>query len=362
MIQKIPIIVILLLLILATSCKESPSSANKSLSLSDTDLIRTKGETENRQNMVFIKGGQFTMGSNEEYAEGHEGPEIVVEVNDFYMDTTEVTNAMFAKFVEETGYLTVAERPIDWEVLKNDLPEGTPKIADSLLVPGSLIFSPPAQRVPLDDYSQWWTWKTGADWRHPRGPNTSIEGLENHPVIHIAFEDAEAYAAWAGKRLPTEAEWEYASRGGDGNSQFQWGDELTPENTYKANFFQGVFPISNSKEDGYEYTAPVGHYPPNSFGLYDMIGNVWEWTSDLYRPDTKAQYAAMGVKVCKNPLGPNNSFDPNDPYASEKRVVKGGSFLCSVEYCLNYRPSSRMATNYDSGQSHVGFRCVMDAD
>lgn len=345
-----------------TGCSDNTIVSEENIAASQTGKARHQIRTEKSDNMVFIQGGQYVMGSMGAYAERHEGPEVLVEVNDFYIDRTEVTNAMFKAFVEATGYKTVAERPLEWEVIKKDLPPDYPRIPDSLLSPGSLIFSPPMNRVPLDDYSLWWKWEEGANWKHPWGPNSDIDGMDEYPVVHIAFEDAQAYANWAGKRLPTEAEWEFASRGGSGNSQFQWGDELTPEDTYNANFFQGTFPIDNTKDDGFEYAAPVAQYPPNEYGLYDMIGNVWEWTSDLYRPDTKAQYAAMNVKVCKNPSGPNTSFDPNDPYASEKRVVKGGSFLCSVEYCSNYRPSSRMATNYDSGQSHLGFRCVRDVD
>lgn len=301
------------------------------------------------------------MGSSEEYAENDEGPEIEVKVSSFYIDATEVTNAQYDEFVKETGYITVAEREVDWEQIKKELPEGTPKPPDSLFAPGSLVFTPPDDAVPLDNMLRWWRWQTGANWRHPYGPDSDISGKDDHPVVHMALEDAVAYCEWAGKRLPTEAEWEYAARGGsNGNSQFQWGEELTPNGKYLANFFQGDFPHDNSGADGYLSSAPVKTFPPNELGLYDMIGNVWEWTSDLYRPDTKRQYVAMGVRACENPTGPKTSYDPTDPYATEKHVIKGGSFLCSEQYCSNYRPTSRMATNFDSGQNHLGFRCVKE--
>ncbi|MBI1316630.1 SUMF1/EgtB/PvdO family nonheme iron enzyme [bacterium] len=308
--------------------------------------------------MVLIEGGWFVMGSEEDFAEEHEGPAVRIEVSSFYIDPTEVTNAQFARFVEATGYVTLAERPIDWETLKNELPEGAPRPADSLLVPGALVFTPPAQAVPLDGISGWWRWVPGTHWKAPEGPGSTWKGREDHPVVHIAYEDALAYAQWAGKRLPTEAEWEYASRGAAGNARYSWGDEITPEGRYLANYFQGDFPHRNTAADGFERTAPVRSFPPNERGLYDMIGNVWEWTSDFYRPDTKTLYA--DGSHCHNPKGPSASFDPNDPYASEKRVIKGGSFLCSEQYCSNYRPTSRMASSFDSGQSHLGFRCVRD--
>ncbi len=312
--------------------------------------------------MVLVKGGSFTMGSSENYAEKDEGPEIEVAISSFFIDATEVTNAEYTRFTDETGYVTVAERPVDWDQIKKELPEDTPKPADSLLAPGALVFTPPDGPVPLDNLSNWWTWQSGASWRNPFGRGSDLSGKENHPVVHIAFEDAMAYCKWSGKRLPTEAEWEYAARGGGGNSQFQWGNELTPNGKYKANFFQGDFPYGNTVADGFLYSAPVKNFPPNAYGIYDMIGNVWEWTADLYRPDTKRQYVAMDVKACENPTGPKTSYDPGDPYATEKHVIKGGSFLCSDQYCSNYRPSSRMATSFDSGQNHLGFRCVKEIE
>jgi formylglycine-generating enzyme required for sulfatase activity len=343
---------------LIASCSESPAPSQEEQS---SGLKDNRAETTTSTGgMVWIEGGIYQMGSEGDYAEEHEGPAIQVEVNGFYMDTTEVTNAMYQKFVNETGYITLAEKDVDWEQISQELPTGTPKPADSLLAAGSLVFTPPPGPVPLDDIRQWWRWQPGANWRHPYGPESNLEGKENHPVVHIAYADAIAYCEWAGKRLPTEAEWEFAARGKSGDSQFQWGDELTPNGEYLANFFQGDFPHNLQPLDGYEYSAPVGSFPPNSYGLYDMIGNAWEWTSDLYRPDIKKQYVALNLKVCKDPKGPSSSFDPNDPYATEKRVIQGGSFLCSDQYCSNYRPTSRMATSFDSGQNHLSFRCVMD--
>lgn len=343
----------ILVTFLLLACKHNEVDTNETNDAIPTNISSPKG-------MVYITGGTFIMGSEEAYAETHEGPEVLVKVDAFFMDETEVTNAQFSKFVSETGYVTLAEKDIEWEQMKNELPEGTPKPHDSVFKAGSLVFSPPNHAVALNDYSQWWQWVTGADWKHPEGPNSSIENKDNHPVIHIAYEDALAYAKWAGKRLPTEAEWELASRGKATNQQFVWGEELTPQGTYLANFFQGDFPFNNTKKDGFEASAPVKSFPANSFGLYDMIGNVWEWTSDFYRPDTKQQYLSNGTKLCYNPKGPATSYDPNDPYATQKRVIKGGSFLCSEQYCSNYRSSSRMATSVDSGQNHLGFRCVQD--
>lgn len=308
------------------------------------------------EGMVLIPGGNFIMGSEEIGAKESEGPEHEVLISSFFMDETEVTNAQFRKFVEATAYKTVAERPVDWEEIKKQLPPNTPKPADSVLKPGSLVFDPIPGVSNLYDISQWWAWVNGADWMHPTGPGSNIDGKDDHPVVHIAYDDAEAYARWAGKRLPTEAEWEYASRGGQSHNTFAWGDELVPDGTYLANFFQGTFPEYNKKMDGFEKTAPVKSYPPNDFGLYDMIGNVWEWTSDWYRPDA---HKLCPVKPCHDPKGPDSSLDPNEPL-SPKRVTKGGSFLCSEKYCSNYRPSARMATSFDSGQEHLGFRCVIE--
>jgi len=338
------------------ACKTEPK---ESICTADESFV-TFAEPEppvKESGMVWIPGGEFTMGTNDPDAYDAEKPAVSVEVSGFWMDETEVTNSQFAEFVKATGYITVSERPIYWEELKKQLPPGTPKPDDSALQPGSLVFSPPAQAVPLTDISQWWVWKIGANWRHPDGPESSIEGRENHPVVHIAFEDAEAYAKWAGKRLPTEFEWEFAARGGVNGKRFAWGDELTPEGKFLANTFQGNFPNRNEGTDGYIGTSPVKAFQANSFGLFDMIGNVWELTSDWY---DALKYALIAGKAPTLDAGMNPCYNPNNPYAME-RVIKGGSFLCAANYCVNYRPSARQGHAFDSGTSNVGFRLVKDA-
>lgn len=308
--------------------------------------------------MAWIPGGKFTMGTNEADAYPAEKPAVEVEVSGFWMDTHEVTNAEFAKFVEATGYITVAERKPDWEELKKQVPPGTPKPDDSVLVPGSMVFSPPPSAVPTNDITLWWKWVNGADWQHPEGPESSIKGKENHPVVHIAFEDAETYAKWVGKRLPTEFEWEFAARGGVNGKRFAWGDELHPSGQYLANTFQGVFPHQNDGTDGFVGSSPVATFAPNSFGLYDMIGNVWELTSDWF---DFLKYARLAGQAPKLDATMNPCYNPDNPFAME-RVIKGGSFLCAPNYCVNYRPSARQGTSYDSGTSNVGFRLVKDPE
>jgi formylglycine-generating enzyme len=315
-----------------------------------------QGPTANvNDSMVLIKGGVFVMGTNDERSFENERPAHSVKVNDFYMDVHEVTNAQYAAFVDATGYKTVAERPIDWDEMKEQLPPGTQKPSEDILQPGSMVFTPPNQPVPLDNIANWWVWVIGADWQHPEGPKSTIAGRANHPVVHIAFEDAEAYAKWAGKRLPTEAEWEYASRGGLTSGRYTWGDEDPQLNVKLANIWQGHFPNLNTKEDGFERTAPVMSFVPNGYGLYDMAGNVWEWCSDWYHDDAYKMLDQKGVT--ENPKGPDKSYDRNEPF-SVKRVTKGGSFLCNVSYCESYRPTARRGTSFDSGMSHLGFRCV----
>lgn len=343
--------------VFAWQCKTDGEQTVLTESKEIDERIEKANSAEQPKGMVWVPGGVYRVGSEDKHAKKTEGPSHEVEVSGFYMDETEVTNAQFSKFVEETGYVTVAERPVDWEEIKLQLPPGTPKPADSLLQPGSLVFQPnPAAN--LYDISQWWAWTIGANWKHPYGPESDINGKDDYPVVHIAFEDAEAYAKWAGKRLPTEVEWEIAARGGEMEKPFAWGDKLTPMGEYLANFYQGTFPDGNSSLDGFAKSAPVKSYAPNAYGLYDMIGNVWEWTSDWYRPDTHVKNKQVGLKGCINPNGPSASYDPQEPLVP-KRVTKGGSFLCSDEYCSNYRPSARMATAYDSGQEHLGFRCVV---
>ncbi|MBM4111453.1 MAG: formylglycine-generating enzyme family protein [Phycisphaerae bacterium] len=311
-------------------------------------------------NMVWIAGGEFTMGSDAPDARADERPAHRVRVNGFWIDRHEVTNDEFAAFVAATNYVTVAERPVDWEVLKLQVPPGTPKPADEMLQPGSLVFTPTTGAVPIDDPSQWWRWVNGANWRHPQGPDSSIDGKGNHPVVQVAFEDAQAYAAWSGKRLPTEAEWEFAARGGLDGAPFVWGDE--PLDATRCNVWQGEFPYHNTSEDGFITTAPVGSFPPNRYGLVDMAGNVWEWCSDQYSAVEYAErvQSAGPTVVIACPSGPSTTRDPRNPYSSESRVHRGGSFLCNPSYCSSYRPSARMACTADSSLQHLGFRCVKD--
>lgn len=305
--------------------------------------------------MVWIPGGEFTMGTDDPESYEAERPAHRVRVDGFWMDATEVTNAQFRKFVEETGYITTAEKKPQWEEMKKVLPPGTPKPNDDLLVPGSLTFTPPTYAISLDDYSQWWSWTKGADWKHPEGPGSNIDGKDNYPVVHVSYDDAVAYSKWAGKRLPTEAEWEFASRGAREGQRYSWGNEFKPAGKFMANTFQGTFPSRNESEDGFAGAAPVRSYEPNDFGLYDIIGNCWEWTSDYYDISYYATLAKSGLAV--NPKGPAKTNDPREPF-SNKRVTRGGSFLCASDYCVNFRPSARQGSAYDTGMSHIGFRCV----
>lgn len=303
--------------------------------------------------MVWIPPGSFQMGS----ASGPSDCQPVhkVTLDGFWMDETEVTNAEFQKFVEATGYVTVAERP----PAPADFPDG---VARELVAgikepvePGALVFAAPAQVTSLADFFQWWRWQPGANWRQPEGPGSSIEDRMDHPVVQVAWEDAAAYAKWAGKRLPTEAEWEYAARGGLDRKPFVWGDQKTPGGKWMANLWTGKFPAENTKEDGSERSATVKSYPANGFGLYDMSGNVWEWTADWYRPD----YYRKSPE--RNPPGPNESLDPDEP-GLPKKVMRGGSFLCSETYCRGYEPGVRSRTTPDTGLQHLGFRCVKGSE
>lgn len=309
--------------------------------------------------MVWIEGGEFTMGSDDRTVMANERPAHQVRLDGFWIDSTPVTNDQFTRFVEETGYKTIAERPVDWEELKQQLPPGTPKPPPEVLMPGSLVFTPPDHPVPLNNMGNWWTWTTGADWRHPEGPDSSLDGLGDYPVVQVAWDDAVAYAEWAGKRLPTEAEWEYACRGGQEGTRFYWGDQFRPDGKHMANTFTGVFPHAGNEEDGFQSRSPVKAFPPNGYGLYDMAGNTWEWTSDRYRYDRHARLQARGL--VENPQSPSKTFDPHDP-RSERRVIKGGSFLCHVDYCESYRPTARRGTPPDTGSGHVSFRCVVSRE
>jgi formylglycine-generating enzyme required for sulfatase activity len=306
--------------------------------------------------MVWIPGGEFTMGTDDPQSYPPERPAHRVRVTGFWMDAADVTNAEFARFVAATGYVTTAERKPDWEEIQKEVPPGTPEPPADKLVPASMVFTPPSGPVPLSSIAGWWSLVPGASWRHPEGPGSSIEGREDHPVVQVSWDDAVAYARWAGKRLPAEAEWEFAARGGLEGKRYAWGAEFRPGGKFMANTFQGHFPDRNTAEDGFERTSPVRSFPPNGYGLYDMTGNVWQWCADWFRPDTYQAEAGQGVVV--NPAGPPSSFDPSEPYQPE-RVTRGGSFLCTEQYCSNYRPSARRGTAADTGLSNVGFRCVM---
>lgn len=312
---------------------------------------------ENPAGMALIKGGSFTMGCSDSAGRADEYPQHQVTISDFWMDSTEVTNAQFAKFVAATGYITTAEKNIDWDELKKQLPAGTPKPAPEMLLASSLVFNLPTETVDLNNPSNWWSWTKGANWKHPRGPQSTIIGKDLDPVTQVSWEDANAYAIWAGKSLPTEAQWEYAARGGLEKQIFPWGNASIDQLPYKANTWQGEFPNKNSMQDGYLFVAPVASYPANSYGLYDMSGNVWEWCADWYDAN---YYASIGQEILVNPKGSNKSFDPDEPMVP-KKVIRGGSFLCNASYCASYRVSARMKTAQDTGLEHTGFRCVINS-
>lgn len=306
------------------------------------------------QGMVWIPGGEFTMGSDRPEAKADEKPPHPVKISGFWMDATPVTNRQFKEFVEATGYVTTAEKAPTLEEIMAQVPPGTPPPPSELLVPASLVFKPTTGPIPLNNHYVWWEWKAGADWKHPWGPESTLEGKEDHPVVHISWFDAEAYAKWAGKRLPTEAEWEYAARGGKTDTIYVWGNEEFSEEHPQANIWQGKFPYQSTKMNGYYGTTPVKEFPPNGYGLYDMAGNVWQWCSDLYHVN---YYAEGKNQLSIDPKGSTRSLDPAEPHAS-KRVHRGGSFLCHESYCKGYRLSARMKTCPDTSLNHLGFRCV----
>jgi len=309
--------------------------------------------------MVWIHGGEFSMGSDasSEALCGLPGvtrdsqPVHRVYVDGFWMDKTEVTNEQFDRFVKATKYVTVAERTPTAAEFPGAPPEN--------LVAGSVVFTPPDHPVSLDNHFQWWSYVKGANWRHPSGPENDLKGKEKYPVVQIAYEDAVAYAKWASKRLPTEAEFEFAARGGLDGKLYAWGNELKPGGKWMANIYQGQFPLKDTGEDGFAGIAPVAQFPTNGYGLYDMAGNIWEWCSDWYRPDYYVQLAQAGG-VARNPQGPNSSFDPAEP-GEEKRVLRGGSFLCTDQYCTRYMAGARGKGEISTGSNHLGFRCVEPA-
>lgn len=302
--------------------------------------------------MVLIPGGEFTMGADDNSGMPDEYPRHLVKLDAFMIDEHEVTNAEFRAFVEATGYVTTAEQPVSKAEIMQTLPPGSPEPDSAMLLPGSLVFVPTKGAVDLRDVSQWWRFERGADWKHPQGPGSNIEGKDNYPVVHISWDDAQTYASWAGKRLPTEAEWEFAARGALVGQPFPWGQEIPQTGKPKANIWNGHFPYENTKTDGFEGIAPVKSFAPNGYKLYDMAGNVWEWTADWYNDAYYAQEKTGRL----NPQGADTPNDPADP--QPKRVIRGGSFMCSDEYCRGYRVSARMKTTPSSGLSNLGFRCA----
>ena len=362
-------LILLCLAFFIGSCKQEPKTPEvEVLEEGDKSCCPPKGRaamlagtqsdsTAIESAMVLIPGGNFLMGANGQLALDREYPKHPVKVDSFYMDPYEVTNAQYKAFTDATGYKTVAERPVDWEEVKKQLPPGTPKPPEENLAAGSLVFVPRQGVVDLSNYFQWWAWTTGANWRQPNGPGSSIEGKDDHPVVHIALADARAYAEWVGKRLPTEAEWEWAARGGLKDQRYPWGDTDVNLDPYQCNFWQGTFPGENTGADGYEGTAPVGSFAPNGYGLYDMAGNVWEIANDWY--DTRYYQSLSQTSYTDNPKGPDRSFNPSAPYA-QHTVIKGGSFLCNDSYCASYRVSARMPLEIDAAMNHVGFRLVKD--
>jgi formylglycine-generating enzyme required for sulfatase activity len=318
--------------------------------------IKPTGPTP--EGMVWIPGGEFSMGSTDPTVDticgGREPmhdarPIHRVYVDGFWMDRTEVTNEQWEKFVKATGYVTIAERT----PTKEEFPTAPPEN----LVAGSTVFTPTPRPVPLNNMFQWWRYQHGANWRHPEGPDSDIRGREKYPVVHIAYPDAEAYAKWAGKRLPTEAEWEFAARGGLSGNLYAWGNDLKPGDKWRANIYEGSFPVKDTGEDGFVGIAPVAQFPPNGYGLFDIGGNVWEWCTDWYRPDYYAQLAASSPGVVRNPKGPDIPWDPSEP-TEKKRVHKGGSFLCTDLYCTRYMVGTRGKGEVTTGSNHLGFRCV----
>ena len=338
--------VLLFLLVKRRDATSSVAQTNQPPAAVKVEVSQAPAPGPAPEGMVWIPGGTFWMG-----CETCNMPDALpmhpVTLDGYWMDKTPVTNAEFEKFVKATGYKTVAEKRPD--------PKDFPGVPEENLVPGCSVFSPPDHDVSLDNHLQWWRYVPGANWLHPDGPNSNIKGKEKHPVVHIAWEDAAAYAKWAGKRLPTEAEYEFAARGGLDRKLYAWGDELKPNGKWASNIWQGNFPVQNTGEDGYVRTSPVSAFPSNGFGLYDMGGNVWQWCSDWYRPDYYEKIS--GSNPIKNPGGPDDSFDPMEP-GIPKKVLRGGSFLCSDQYCVRYLVGSRGKGATDSGASNIGIRCV----
>jgi formylglycine-generating enzyme required for sulfatase activity len=324
----------------------------------ETVFDKPAGVSEVPAGMKFIDGGEFSMGGVNPVGMNDGGHEMMndarpvhrVALHSFYMDATEVTNKQYAAFVKATGYVTVAEQ----KPTKDEFPDAP----EENLVAGSLVFTAPPQKVPLNNYLQWWSYIKGADWRHPQGPQSNIVGKDNYPVVQVCWQDALAYAKWAGKRLPTEAEWEYAARGGASGKLYAWGNELKPSGKWMANIFEGSFPDKDAGIDGFKGLAQVKQFPANGYGLYDIAGNAWEWCDDWYRPDYY-QTVSNNNKTANNPKGPSDSYDPDEP-SVKKKVQRGGSFLCTDQYCTRYMVGTRGKGDYRSASNHIGFRCVKD--
>lgn len=330
----------------------------------DVPVVKLGDGKQGPAGMAWIPGHEFLMGNDHQMSQPNERPAHKVRVSGFWMDVHDVTNAQFRRFVEATGYVTTAEKKPRWEDLRVQLPAGTPRPDDSALQAGAMVFVGTQTEVSLRDYSRWWRFVPGANWRHPEGPQSTIAGKDDHPVVQVSYEDAQAYAKWAGKRLATEAEWEFAARGGLAQATYTWGNELSPQGRAMANIWdtRQAQPFPVVKDEKVQVgTTPVGSFSPNGYGLYDMAGNVWQWTSDWYRADAfriQAQYR----QPPQDPAGPANSFDPDEPgmpASAPKRVTRGGSFLCSDTYCISYRASARRGTDPLNPMSHIGFRTVM---
>jgi formylglycine-generating enzyme required for sulfatase activity len=331
-----------------SSCKKSKNEDSKTAEISE---IKTP------EGMIWVANKTFLQGAKEtdKFAMPREKPAHLVTVDGFYIDATEVTNKQYTAFVNATKYVTIAERKIDWEEMKTQLPANTPKPHDSILQPGSLLFNKNVNAIAdMNNYGQWWTWKIGANWKHPEGPNSNLKGKENFPVVHVSLEDVLAYCKWANRRLPSESEWESAAQGTNSNTIFTWGNDASVLNA-NANTWQGVFPTRNDSKDGFEFISPVKSYPANSIGLYDMTGNVWEITADLFNVN---YYNEIDIsKPLLNPKGANKSYSPSNPYQVEY-IMKGGSFLCHASYCASFRISAKMGVSVDSASDHMGFRTV----
>ena len=336
--------------------RNPPPAVNRMAEFESTVENKTRAPAEVPTGMAWIPGGEFSMGAQEAQSMNDVGMQATLDsrpihrvyVNGFWMDKTDVTNSEFERFVRATGYVTVAERKPRAE----DFPGAPPEN----LVAGAVVFSPPDHMVSLDDHYQWWSYVPGANWRHPEGPRTSLKGREKFPVVDIAYEDAAAYAKWAGKRLPTEAEWEFAARGGLSGKLYPWGDDFRPDGKWMANTHQGSFPVKDTGDDGHIGISEVALFPANGYGLYDMAGNVWQWTSDWYRPDYYGRLMALGGTP-RNPQGPSASYDPSEP-SEKKKVQRGGSFLCTDQYCSRYMVGTRGKGEVSTGTNHLGFRCV----